>query len=156
MWHHNIQVYQCDFYACHYNCHVNSFENSADVTDRIPTRFVFNIKCQMDYDTVNSTTLKNLITMPEYQNKYVFSYTGPIVAGGKDGESDMGGLVGYCRNNGKLSNAYSLAKFDLVEGSATNGSVVGNCDNVEHAPFYHYDKPSNSYIQLGNVDERDA
>lgn len=82
MWHHNIQVYQCDFYACHYNCHVNSFENSADVTDRIPTRFVFNIKCQMDYDTVNSTTLKNLITMPEYQNKYVFSYTGPIVAGG--------------------------------------------------------------------------
>ncbi|MBO4770521.1 MAG: hypothetical protein J5563_07055, partial [Clostridia bacterium] len=84
-------------------------------------------------------------------------YSTGIVAGGRADESDMGGLIGYCRNNGKLSNAYSLAKLDLVEGSSVNGALVGNCDNVdfEITNLYFDSARSGSTKAFGYFKDRD-
>ncbi len=63
-------------------------------------------------------------------------YATGIVAGGKKGESDMGGFVAFNNDKGgklTINNCYALPTFALVEGSSTNGSVIGNISGTESA-----------------------
>lgn len=82
LWQCNLQVFQCDFYSCHYNCHGNAINNNnPGVNDTSIVYYTFSITCtrvDSSFDDSEFKNVLNLFSFQPYKATYSFKRTNTI------------------------------------------------------------------------------